>query len=83
MPRESTRNAAQNGCETTSSALQDLVTSMQELDSLPFDQALKTLRTLQSTMPASGKLIADFNPAPAAGEKLTSFLRERVFSKNS
>ena len=34
-------------------------------------------------MPASGKLIADFNPALAAGEKLTSFLRERVFSKNT
>ena len=34
-------------------------------------------------MPASGKLIADFNPARAAGEKLTSFLRERVFSKNT
>ena len=31
-------------------------------------------------MPASGKLIADFNPARAAGEKLTSFLRERVCS---
>ena len=34
-------------------------------------------------MPVSGKLIADFNPARAAGGKLTSFLRERVFSKNS
>ena len=34
-------------------------------------------------MPASGKLIADFNPARAARGKLTSFLRERVFSKNS
>ena len=35
-------------------------------------------------MPASDELIADFNSARAAGEeKLTSFLRERVFSKNT
>ena len=35
-------------------------------------------------MPASGKLVADFNSARAAGEEtLTSFLRERVFSKNT
>ena len=32
----------------------------------------------------SGKLVADFNSARAAGEdKLTSFLRERVFSKST
>jgi len=35
-------------------------------------------------MPVSGKLVADFNSASAAGEEsLTSFLRERVFSKNT
>ena len=35
-------------------------------------------------MPASGKLVADFNSARAAGEEtLTSVLRERVFSKNT
>ena len=35
-------------------------------------------------MPASGKLVAEFNSASAAGEEtLTSFLRERVFSKNA
>ena len=45
---------------------------------------LPTLRTLQSAMPASGKLVADFNSTRAAGkEKCTSFLRERVFSKNT
>ena len=64
--------------------MQDLVTCMQEFEYLPFDPALPTLRTLQSAMPASGKLVADFNSASAAGEEtLTSFLRERVFSKNT
>ena len=42
------------------------------------------LRTLQSAMPASGELIADFNSTHAAGEeKLTNFLKDRVFSKNT
>ncbi|KAJ8349632.1 hypothetical protein SKAU_G00247620 [Synaphobranchus kaupii] len=37
-----------------------------------------------SAMPASDELIADFNSAHAAGkEKLTSFLQDRVFSKNT
>ena len=63
--------------------MQDLVTCMQEYEYLPFDPALPTLRTLQSAMPTYGKLVADFNSAPVAGEEtLTSFLRERVFSKN-
>ena len=57
---------------------------MQEFEYLPFDPALPTLRTLQSAMPASGKLVANFNSASVAGEEtLTSFLRERVFSKNT
>ena len=35
-------------------------------------------------MPASGKLVSDFNSARAAGKDIvTSFLRERVFSKNT
>jgi len=35
-------------------------------------------------MLASGKIVADFNSALAAGDKtLTSFSRERVFSKNT
>jgi hypothetical protein len=35
-------------------------------------------------MPASDELVADFNSACAAGEeKLTHFLQERVFSKNT
>ena len=64
--------------------MQDLVTCMQDFDCLPFDPASPTLRTVQSAMPASRKLVADFNSARAAGEDtLTSFLRERVFSKNT
>ena len=64
--------------------VQDLVTCMNEFDSLPFDPASPTIRTLQSAMLASRKLVADLNSACAAGEgKLTSFLRERLFSKNT
>ena len=62
--------------------VQNLVTCMCEFDSYPFDPASPTLRTLQSAMPASGELTADFNSAHAAGEeKLTDFLKDRVFSK--
>ncbi|KAJ8375166.1 hypothetical protein SKAU_G00057460 [Synaphobranchus kaupii] len=57
---------------------------MHEFASFPFDPASPTLRTLQSAMPASDELIADFNSAHAAGEeKLTRFLQDRVFSKNT
>ena len=60
--------------------MQDLVTCMQGFDYLPFDAASTTLRTIQSAMPVSGKVVADFNSAPVArGETLTSFLRERMF----
>ncbi|CAL8328785.1 unnamed protein product [Merluccius merluccius] len=51
--------------------VQNLVACMHEFDSFPSD-------------PATPTLIADFNSAHAAGEeKLTSFLRDRVFSKNT
>ena len=64
--------------------VQDLVTCMQEFKAFPFDASSPTLRTLQSAMPASDELIADFNSAHAAGErKLNNFLRDRVFSKNT
>ena len=64
--------------------MQDLVTCMQEFEYLPFDPALPTLCTVQSAMPASGKLVANFNSASAVGkETVTSFLREPVFSKNT
>ena len=64
--------------------VQDLVACMQEFDCFPFDPASPILCTLQSAMPATDVLIADFNSALAAGEmKLTRFLRERVFSKDT
>ncbi|KAL8562138.1 hypothetical protein ACOMHN_041973 [Nucella lapillus] len=64
--------------------VQDLVACMHEFDSSPFDPSSPTLRTLQSAMPASDELVEDFNMALAAGEeKLTNFLRNRVFSKNT
>ena len=51
-------------------------------DSYPFNPSSPVLRTLQSVIPASEKLIADFNSAYVAGEeKLTTFLQDRVFSK--
>jgi len=37
----------------------------------------------QPYVPASEKLIADFNSAYVAGEKLTTFLQDRVFSKKT
>ena len=57
---------------------------MNEFDSFPFDPASPSLSTLQSAMPATVELVADFNSIPAAGEeKLTNFLQERLFSKNT
>jgi len=62
--------------------VQDLVICLCEFDAYPFNPSSPVLRTLQSAIPASDKLIADFNSAYAAGEeKLTTFLQDRVFSK--
>jgi len=62
--------------------VQDLVICLCEFDSYPFNPSLPVLRTLQSPIPASEILIADFNSACVAGEeKLTTFLQGRVFSK--
>jgi len=64
--------------------VQDLVTCMHEFDSFPFDQSSLNLCTLQSAMPASDELHADFKSAHNVGEdKLISFLQEQVFSKNT
>ena len=41
--------------------VQDLVACMQEFDCFPFDPVSPILRTLQSAMPATDVLIADFN----------------------
>lgn len=56
---------------------------MHEFESFPFDPASTTLHTLQSVMFASDKLIANLNSAHADEEKLSTFLKERVFSKTS
>jgi len=62
--------------------VQDLVICFSEFDSFPFNPSSPVLRTLQSAMPASDKLIVDLNSSDAAGEeKLTIFLQDRVFSK--
>ncbi len=64
--------------------VQDLIACMHEFDSFPFNPASPTLRTLQSAMPASSQLVADFNSAHAAGEmKLAGFLKERIYSKTT
>ena len=60
--------------------VQDLITCMNEFDSFPFDPASPTLRTLQSAMPASDELTADFNSAHADGEKKLTSLYKIGFS---
>jgi len=53
-------------------------------DQILFNPSSPVLCTLQSAIPASEKLIADFNSAYVAGEeKLTTFLQDRVFSKKN
>ncbi|KAI4813533.1 hypothetical protein KUCAC02_002772, partial [Chaenocephalus aceratus] len=80
--RGSTRNAGPKRMREDEQCVQDLVECMHEFDTFPFDTASTTLRTLQSAMPASDELVADFNSAHAAGEKkLTHFLEERALSK--
>ena len=62
--------------------VQDLLNCISEFECFPFDPAAPTLRTLQSAVPAWGKLIADLKSAYADGEaKLIKFLEERVFTK--
>ena len=64
--------------------VQDLIACMHKLDSFPFNPASHTLRTLESAMPASSQLVADFNSAHAAGEiKFAEFLKEQVYSKTT
>jgi len=64
--------------------VQDLIACMQEFDSFPFNPASPILRTPQTAMPASDELVVDLDSACAAGEeKLTNFLRDRVFSKHT
>ena len=62
--------------------VQDLLNCISEFECFPFDPAAPTLQTLQSAVPAWGKLIADLKSAYADGEaKLMKFLEEHVFTK--
>jgi len=63
--------------------VQDLVICLHEFNSYPINPSSPVLHTLQSAIPASDKLAADFNSAyvVAAEEKLTTFLQDRVFIK--
>ena len=55
---------------------------LMEYGSHPFDKSNQELRTLQSGLPASKELTADFKSANHDGErKLEVLLNERVFSK--
>ena len=62
--------------------IQDLLLCVEEFDCNPFDAASPTLRTLQSAIPASQKLVQDLKTAFIDGErKLQKFLDERVYSR--
>ena len=62
--------------------IQDLLQCVEEFDCNPFDAASPTLRTLQSAIPASQKLIDDLKTAFIDGEtKLQKFLDERIYSR--
>ena len=49
--------------------VQDLLNCISEFECFPFDPAAPTLRTFQSAIPASDKLIADLKSAYADGEQ--------------
>jgi len=75
-------NVASRWIREDEQCVQDLVICLYEFDSYPFNPSSPVLHTLQSTVPAYEKFIADFNSAYVAGEKkLTTFLQDRVFSK--
>ena len=62
--------------------VQDLLNFISEFECFLFDPAPPTLRTLQFTILASDKQIADLKSAYAEGEvKLMNFLEEHVFIK--
>ena len=62
--------------------VQDLLNCINEFECFAFGPAAVTLRTLQSGIPASDKLIPDLKSAYADGEaKLMKILEEHVFTK--
>ena len=58
-------------------AIQDLISCFKGFDCFPFDPVSPTLRTLQSTIPATPELIQDSKKAKQDGEaKLKIFMDE-------
>ena len=63
-------------------AVQDLQAAMKDFDADPFDISTPTLRSLQSGLVASSRLVHDFKTALADGEvQVETLLQERVFTK--
>ena len=63
-------------------AVQDLQAAMKDFDADPFDISSPTLRSLQSGLVASSRLVHDFKTALADGEvQFETLLQERVFTK--
>ena len=63
-------------------AVQDISACLTEFKCDPFDHTNKTLRSLQSGIPASDALAADLNSAKEDGtSKLKQFFNERVYFK--
>lgn len=63
-------------------AVQDLQACMRDFEANPFDISLPTLRSLQSGLIASPKLLHDFKTAIPYGQaQVETFLQEWVFTK--
>ena len=64
-------------------AVQDIETCLEEFDKKLFEASNLILRTLQSAIVASDKLIADLNKTISEGDERMSFLNKRIYSKKS
>ena len=82
--RKATQGHTENsafGLKADEQAVQDIDKCLTEFSSKPFDLSNGTLRTLQSGMIASDKLVYDFETAHSDGELLVKeFFEERMFS---
>eukprot|EP00794_Sanderia_malayensis_P017851 gene17851-19634_t len=82
--RKATKGHRENSTfrlKTDEQVVQDIDKCLTEFNSKPFDLSNDTLRTLQSGMIASDKLVHDFETAHRDGEVLaTKFFNERMFS---
>eukprot|EP00794_Sanderia_malayensis_P000931 gene931-241_t len=82
--RKATKGHRENSTfrlKTDEQVVQDIDKCLTEFNSKPFDLSNDTLRTLQTVMIASDKLVHDFETAHRDGEVLvTKFFKERMFS---